>query len=75
MESLTKSVAKPKVQLRIWSSLFGWYQITESPAESQFPLQCAIDEAKRQAIARAFAQAKGDHTVAAKLLGVNQNYL
>jgi Nif-specific regulatory protein len=39
------------------------------------PLQAAIDEAKRQAIARAFAQAQGDHTAAAKLLGVNPNYL
>ena len=39
------------------------------------PLQGAIDEAKRQAIARAFAQAQGDHTAAAKLLGVNPNYL
>jgi transcriptional regulator with GAF, ATPase, and Fis domain len=39
------------------------------------PLQGAIDEAKRQAIARAFAQAQGDHAAAAKLLGVNPNYL
>jgi transcriptional regulator with GAF, ATPase, and Fis domain len=39
------------------------------------PLQGAIDEAKRQAVARAFAQAQGDHTAAAKLLGVNPNYL
>jgi two-component system, NtrC family, response regulator HydG len=39
------------------------------------PLQGAIDEAKRQAIARAFAEAQGDHTAAAKLLGVNPNYL
>ena len=39
------------------------------------PLQGAIDEAKRQAIARAFAQSQGDHAAAAKLLGVNPNYL
>ena len=39
------------------------------------PLQGAIDEAKRQAIARAFAQAPGEHAAAAKLLGVNPNYL
>jgi two-component system, NtrC family, response regulator HydG len=39
------------------------------------PLQGAIDEAKRQAITRAFAQAQGDHAGAAKLLGVNPNYL
>jgi len=39
------------------------------------PLQGAIDEAKRQAIARAFAQAQGDHAAAANLLGVNPNYL
>jgi len=39
------------------------------------PLQGAIDDAKRQAIAQAFAQAQGDHTAAAKLLGVNPNYL
>jgi transcriptional regulator with GAF, ATPase, and Fis domain len=39
------------------------------------PLQGAIDEAKRQAIARAFAQAQGDHAASAKLLGVNPNYL
>jgi Nif-specific regulatory protein len=39
------------------------------------PLQGAIDEAKRQAIARAFEQARGDHAAAAKLLGVNPNYL
>jgi hypothetical protein len=32
------------------------------------PLQGAIDEAKRQAIARAFEQARGDHAAAAKLL-------
>jgi transcriptional regulator with GAF, ATPase, and Fis domain len=39
------------------------------------PLQGAIDEAKRQAIAQAFTQAQGDHAAAAKLLGVNPNYL
>jgi transcriptional regulator with GAF, ATPase, and Fis domain len=39
------------------------------------PLQGAIDEAKQQAITRAFEQSRGDHTVAAKLLGVNANYL
>ena len=39
------------------------------------PLQGAIDEAKRQAIALAFAQAQGDHAASAKLLGVNPNYL
>ena len=39
------------------------------------PLQGAIDEAKRQAIARAFAQAQGDHPAAARLLGVHPNYL
>ena len=39
------------------------------------PLQDAIDEAKRQAISRAFEQAKGDHTAAARLLGVHPNYL
>jgi Nif-specific regulatory protein len=39
------------------------------------PLQGAIDEAKRQAIARAFEQTQGDHPAAAKLLGVNPNYL
>jgi transcriptional regulator with GAF, ATPase, and Fis domain len=39
------------------------------------PLDAAIDEAKRQAIARAFAEAQGDHPAAAKLLGVNPNYL
>ena len=44
-------------------------------ATPAIPLQGAIDEAKRQAIARAFAQAQGDHTTAAKLLGVNPNYL
>src|SRR5580704_1705800 len=30
MESLRESVAEPKGQPRIWSSLFGWYQIAES---------------------------------------------
>jgi two-component system, NtrC family, response regulator HydG len=39
------------------------------------PLQEAIDDAKRQAIARAFEQARGDHTSAARLLGVHPNYL
>jgi len=39
------------------------------------PLQDAIDEAKRQAIARAFEQARGDHASAAGLLGVHPNYL
>jgi len=44
-------------------------------ASAAIPLQGAIDEAKRQAIARAFEQAGGDHSAAAKLLGVNPNYL
>jgi transcriptional regulator with GAF, ATPase, and Fis domain len=39
------------------------------------PLQDAIDEAKRQAVTRAFEQAGGDHAAAAKLLGVHPNYL
>ena len=39
------------------------------------PLQDAIDDAKRKAIARAFEQARGDHPAAAKLLGVHANYL
>jgi len=39
------------------------------------PLQDAIDDAKRKAIARAFEQARGDHPAAAKLLGVHPNYL
>jgi DNA-binding NtrC family response regulator len=39
------------------------------------PLDAAIDEAKRQAVTRAFAEAQGDHPAAAKLLGVNPNYL
>jgi transcriptional regulator with GAF, ATPase, and Fis domain/pSer/pThr/pTyr-binding forkhead associated (FHA) protein len=39
------------------------------------PLEAAIDDAKRQAITRAFAEAQGDHPEAAKLLGVNPNYL
>lgn len=39
------------------------------------PLQEAIDDAKRQAIVRAFEQAGGDHPAAAKLLGVHANYL
>ena len=39
------------------------------------PLQDAIDAAKRQAITRAFEQARGDHPGAAKLLGVHANYL
>ena len=39
------------------------------------PLQDAIDDAKKLAIARAFEQAKGDHPVAARLLGVHPNYL
>jgi transcriptional regulator with GAF, ATPase, and Fis domain len=39
------------------------------------PLQDAIDEAKRQAVARAFEQAGGDHPGAARLLGVHPNYL
>ena len=38
-------------------------------------LQDAIDRAKREAIAQAFQQAKGDHAGAAKLLGVHANYL
>ena len=47
------------------------------PAEvtRSMPLQDAIDEAKRQAIGRAFAQAQGEHTGAARLLGVHPNYL
>ncbi|HME06198.1 MAG TPA: hypothetical protein VKG25_04075 [Bryobacteraceae bacterium] len=44
-------------------------------ASAAVPLWGAIDKAKRQAIARAFEQAGGDHPAAAKLLGVNQNYL
>ena len=44
-------------------------------ASPAIPLQGAIDDAKRQAIARAFAQSQGDHPAAAKLLGVNPNYL
>ncbi len=40
-----------------------------------FPLQDAVEEAKRQAVARAFEQAKGDHGAAAELLGVHPNYL
>jgi len=39
------------------------------------PLQDAIDDAKKQAIARAFEQARGEHPVAARLLGVHPNYL
>ncbi len=39
------------------------------------PLQDAIDEAKRQAISRAFDQVRGDHAAAAGLLGVHPNYL
>ena len=39
------------------------------------PLQDAIDDAKKLAITRAFEQAKGDHPVAARLLGVHPNYL
>jgi len=39
------------------------------------PLQDAVDEAKRQAIAQAFEQARGDHSAAAGLLGVHPNYL
>jgi transcriptional regulator with GAF, ATPase, and Fis domain len=39
------------------------------------PLQDAIDDAKRQAISRAFEQASGEHPVAARLLGVHPNYL
>jgi Nif-specific regulatory protein len=39
------------------------------------PLQDAVDEAKRQAIARAFEQVRGDHAAAAGLLGVHPNYL
>jgi len=38
-------------------------------------LQDAIDNAKREAIARAFEQARNDHAAAAKLLGVHPNYL
>ena len=43
-----------------------------TPATS---LQGAIDESKRQAIARAFERAGSDHSAAAKLLGVHPNYL
>ena len=39
------------------------------------PLQDAIDDAKKQAITRAFEQAKGEHPAAARLLGVHPNYL
>jgi Nif-specific regulatory protein len=39
------------------------------------PLQEAIDGAKRQAIARAFEEARGDHAGAARVLGVHPNYL
>ncbi len=39
------------------------------------PLQDAVEEARRQAVARAFDQAKGDHGAAAELLGVHPNYL
>jgi len=38
-------------------------------------LQDAVDQAKREAIARAFQQARNDHPTAAKLLGVHPNYL
>lgn len=40
-----------------------------------FPLQDAVEEAKRQAVARAFAHANGDHGAAAVLLGVHPHYL
>ena len=43
--------------------------------DSKLPLQDAIDDAKKLAIRRAFEQAKGDHPVAARLLGVHPNYL
>ena len=39
------------------------------------PLQDAIDDAKREAIARAFEQARTDHATAARILGVHPNYL
>lgn len=39
------------------------------------PLQDAIDDAKRKTITRAFEQARGDHTMAARALGVHPNYL
>ena len=39
------------------------------------PLEDAINEAKREAITRAFARAQGDHPAAARLLGVHPNYL
>ena len=38
-------------------------------------LQDAVDQAKREAIAKAFQQAKNDHAGAAELLGVHPNYL
>jgi len=38
-------------------------------------LQDAVDRAKREAVAHALQQAKGDHAGAAKLLGVHPNYL
>jgi|HubBroStandDraft_4_1064222.scaffolds.fasta_scaffold04706_3 transcriptional regulator with GAF, ATPase, and Fis domain len=44
-------------------------------AGRSMPLEATIDEAKRQAVTRAFAEAQGDHPAAAKLLGVNPNYL
>ncbi len=39
------------------------------------PLQDAIDDTKRKAITLAFEQARGDHTMAARALGVHPNYL
>ena len=52
------------------------HEVSSAPGMTRgMPLAGAIDEAKRQAIARAFAEAQGDHAAAAKLLGVNPNYL
>ena len=49
----------------------------KKPAEvsGAMQLQEAIDEAKRVAVDRAFEQAKNDHAIAARLLGVHPNYL
>jgi transcriptional regulator with GAF, ATPase, and Fis domain len=51
-------------------------EISKPAAVSRtIPLQDAIDDAKRGAITRAFEQSRGDHTTAAKALGVHPNYL
>jgi len=51
-------------------------EVSSAPGTTRgMPLAAAIDEAKRQAVTRAFAEAQGDHPAAAKLLGVNPNYL